>query len=253
MSKCKIHNKLKFILPIWALICAILCAVAYRYSFDRDIGYFRAAPLTYIFYVSIVIAIAIAIAAAITHSEKDGANAKGDRRVMAIIMAVAFLFYLVSFALTKRPAYLSVPMCALLIVFAAISVAHFIIVAFSRNAGDSLKIFTGICAVLTPILIATASYFDHSQTLNSPYKLLFEFGCATFALYYVTELRAYTHAPKKKFIIAASGICTTLTLCAGVSKMFEIMYNQTPTLLNISSAILFASMASCSASKLLES
>lgn len=252
MSNNKTHKILKFILPIWSLISAIMCAVAFKYGFDRDIGYFTSSPLPYVFYATIIIAIAISVIAAIK-SVTDTEKKECDRSVMAIIMALAFAFYLVSFLLTKRPAYLTFPMYALIIFCALVSIVHFLIIAFAKSSSSSLKIFTGFAAVLAPILIATASYFDHSQTLNSPYKLLFEFGCASFALYYITELRVYTPAPRRRMIVAISGICTTVTLCAGVAKMFEIMYASTPSLLNISSAILFAAMASCATSKLLES
>lgn len=253
MSNSKINKNLKFILPIWALICALLCAITFRYSFDKDIGYFKSSPLTYVFYVSIVIAIALSIIAGVKSHNDNSEAPKTNRRTMAIIMACAFAFYLVSFILAKRPAYLSLGMYALIIVGALVSIMHFLILALADNSGSGLKIFTGLAPVITPILIATASYFNHAETLNSPYKLLFEFACAAFALYYITELRAYTPAPRNKFIITTAGISITLTLCAGIAKMFDIMYNGTPSILNISSAILFAAMASCAASKLLES
>lgn len=252
MSENKIYKKFKFILPIWALICAVLSAAAFKYAFDKEVGYFATSPLTYAFYASILLAIAASIVAAVLHTPTAESNNESNRRTMAIIMLCAFTFYLVSFMFTKRPVYLKAPMFALVIFFGFISIIHFAIISFAKNPGSSAKILTGLAPVLTSILIATISYFDHTETLNSPYKLLFEFGCIAFALYYITELRNYTDAPRKKLVVATSGICITLTLCAGVAKMFEIMYSSAPTLINISSAILFAAMASCSASKLLE-
>ncbi len=253
MSRNKLHRILKVLAPLFALICALLCALSFTYSFDKDIGYFTNSPLTYVFYVSIGLAIITSIAAAVTaQTDKSEEYVQEPRRrTMGIIMLCSFSFYLISFLFAPAQSHISSIMFILIVVGALISAIHFATVSLC-DGGTNAKIFTGLAVVLTPIIIATASYFDHSQPLNSPHKLLLEFALAAFSLYYITELRLYTSAPRRKLLIAISGISTALSLCGGVSIIFEISRNSNLTMLNISLAILLATMASCSASKLLE-
>ncbi len=263
MSKNKLHKILKLSAPILALICAVTCAFAFGYAFDNEAGYFNRSVLPYVFYILLALTLAISVAAAVT-AEKRTADEKchvPDRRAIGIILICSLAFYLTSFILTSTPGYMAIKLSSnasislfpIIIVGLLISIAHFVIVAFfSRKVGSGAIILTGIAVVLTAIIIATASYFDHTQALNSPHKLLYEFAFIAFALYYITELRLYTDAPREKLLTALSGISTALSLCAGVSVIFEILLNSDFTALNIATAILLATMASCSASKLLE-
>ena len=257
MSKNKIHNILKPLSAIFALLSAVMCAFAFTYDYDKATGYFKDSTLTYLFYTTLTVCIILSIAAAITKNNSSEVPPRKDRRVMGIIMLFSFAFYFISYCLTPTPEYMTSGITKAItpVIFATalVSISHFAIIAFFANrTSDSAKIFTGIAPVILPTLVATASYFDMTQPLNSPYTLFLEFGLVVFAFYYVTELKEYTPVGRTKFSIAMAGISTALSLSAGVAVIFKILHNPGFNLLDISTAILLATMASCSASKLLE-
>ncbi len=261
MSKNKIHSILRIVSPLLALICAVFCALSFGYAFDKGVGYFNPHPLTYIFYALLGLTVACGIACGVTAEKKEAKDSLPNRRVMGIILMCSFAFYLVSFLITPKPDYMTFTIAGkikfdfyhLIHIGANISAAHFGILAFSPSQSlRNTKILTGIAPVLTSILIATASYFDHSQAINSPIKLLLEFSLAAFALYYILELRLYTPAPRTRLLRAISIISIALSLCGGVAMIFQIILYSGFTLVNFAFAILLATMASCAASKLLE-
>ena len=257
MSKSKIHNILKPLSVIFALLSAVMCAFTFTYDYNKTTGYFKDSTLTYLFYTTLAMCVILSIAAAITKRNNSEESSNKNRRMMGIIMLFSFAFYFVSYCLTPTPEYMTggitKVITPVIFVAALVSISHFTIIAFfSDRTSNSTKILTGIAPVLLPTLIATASYFDMTQALNTPQKLLLQFGLITFSLYYVAELKEYTNARRVKFIIAVAGISTALSLSAGVSVIFAILSNSGSTLTNISTAILFATMASCSASRLLE-
>ncbi len=263
MSKSKIHKILKISAAAASLISALICAFAFQYSFDKAAGFFHNSPLTYIFYISLALTFAISIAAAITAEKQNGdaRTAEPSRRLMAIIMICSLLFYLIGFISTPSPDYMTIKFASnikinlfpIIIMGLIICLAHFVIIALpTEKTREGVKILTGLSAVFTPIIIATTSYFDHTQTLNSPFKLLFEFAFIAFSLYYICELRFYTDSPRRRLIAATSGISTALSLCAGVSVIFEMLLGAGFTVLGVATAILFATMAVCSAQRLLE-
>ena len=251
MSNNKIYKNLGFILPIIALITALLCSVAFAYSFNSENGYFTNSPLSYIFYVALAASIAFAIISTAL-DKSDRAYAARSNRTSSLILMLACLLYLISFIATPVPAHMTRTFLVLTILSLVVAIAHLLLLGIGAKLSDSATVATGLGVVFAPIILATASYFDHSQELNSPYKLIFEFACLAFALYYVTDLRSNTDTPRKKMLTGVAAISTTLTLCAGVAKIFEIIYNSSATPINIASAILFAAMASCTASKLLQ-
>lgn len=261
MSKNKIHSILKIASPLIALLCAVFCALAFGYAFDKGVGYFNPNPLTYIFCTLLGLTVACGIACGITAEKQEASDTLPNRKVMGIILMCSFAFYLVSFLITPKPDYMTFTVAGklkldfyhMIHIGANISAAHFGILAFSpKNSLKNVKILTGIAPVITAVLIATSSYFDHSQAINSPIKLLLEFSLAAFALYYILELRLYTPAPRNKLMSAVSIVSIALSLCGGVAMIFQIILYSGFTLVNFATAILLATMASCAASKLLE-
>lgn len=261
MSKEKTHSILKIVSPLIALLCAVFCTLAFGYAFDKGVGYFSKNPLTYIFYVLLALTAACGIACGVTAEKTSTGEDLPNRRVMGAILMCSFAFYLISFIITPKPDYMIFTVAGkikldfyyMILTGASISAAHFGILAFSpKNSLKNAKILTGIAPVITSILIATASYFDHSQAINSPIKLLLEFSLAAFALYYVLELRLYTPAPRSKLMIAVSIISIALSLCGGAAMIFQMTFYSGFTLINFATAILLATMASCAASKLFE-
>ena len=264
MSKDKLHGILRVASPLISLLSAVMCALTFGYAFDKGIGYFNTNhPLTYIFYITLALSVIIAILSAVTAPKIEDASSEApNRKVMGIILMCSFAFYLISFALSPKPDYMVIPLAnklkidlySSITVGATISVAHFALLAFSPiKSLKDVKIVTGLAPIITAILIATASYFDHSQTINSPIKLLLEFALAAFALYYVLELRFYTPVKRRGLFIAISGISIALSLCGGVAMMFQMLHYTGFTLLNFATAILLATLSSCTASKLLQS
>ena len=263
MSKNKIYGVFKIASPLISLFSAVMCALSFGYAFDKDIGYFNEShPLTYIFYASLTLSVIAAIISAATAPKtENNSDSTPNRKVMGIILMCSFALYLVGFVLSPKPDHMIIPLAnkikidlySSITVGATISVAHFAILAFSPvKALKNVKIVTGLAPVITTVLIATASYLDLSQTLNNPIKLLFQFALVVFALYYVLELRCYTPAKRGRPLIAVSGISIALSLCGGVAMMFQMLLYSDLSLLNFATAILFATMSSCAASKLLQ-
>ena len=96
---------------------------------------------------------------------------------------------------------------------------YFILVALELKQTAGLLPWAGCVVIIWHILYLLAVYFDMTNPLNNPLRLINEFALVGAMMYIVAEIRFLVGVPKKGFYISTSVIAFTLLMASSVSNI----------------------------------
>lgn len=102
-------------------------------------------------------------------------------------------------------------------ILAAAAFLYFIVTAFVGKGRESIRVLLGCVVILWHIMHILTLYFDMTNPLNNPLRLMNEFALVAGMLFMTTELRFLIKAPKKGFYIAISLIAFALLFASAIS------------------------------------
>ncbi len=97
------------------------------------------------------------------------------------------------------------------------AVAYFVLNTIFKDNRKNLKPWFGFVAIAWHIMYLLSIYFDMTNPLNNPIRLINEFSIVAGMLFITVELRDILGVPKKGFYISVSLIAVTFLLASGVT------------------------------------
>ncbi len=102
---------------------------------------------------------------------------------------------------------------------AFVACIYFVLVTFLADKMPKAKIWVGCVTIAWHIFYILSVYFDMTNPLNNPMRLINEFALVGAMMYLTVEIRYLAEIPKKGFYISASAIAFTLLMASSVSNI----------------------------------
>ncbi len=96
---------------------------------------------------------------------------------------------------------------------------YFVVTAFVPKGKNKLKAFLGCVVIIWHVIYLLSVYFDMTNPLNNPIRLMNEFALVGAMMYITSEVRFLLDFPKKGFYIGASIVAITLLSVSSVSNI----------------------------------
>ena len=104
-------------------------------------------------------------------------------------------------------------------VLGLVAFLYFMLAAFMPNKADKVKVWIGCVTIAWHIMQLLSVYFDMTNPLNNPMRLINEFALVGAMMYLTVEIRYLAKIPKKGLYISTSVIAFTLLLASSVSNL----------------------------------
>ncbi len=237
---CPIYNKegiFKICLGTISVILAVFTCIFFGKGFDIESMYFKKASSSYILGGVVALAMAAAIAfSIISKAQLSPTKRKGATLMQYLSALTLFLFFLQSI-IDKN---------VWLIILSLIAVAYFIGLFNKRIVANTIL---GISTVLFYGATIAQTYFDYSIAVNSPYKILCQFGMAISMLLIVGELKfdlgsgnfgAYKLISTSTFILNVSASAASIALVISGARNINYCFIPCVAMAIYSAKIFFA-------------
>lgn len=209
-SAAPIYNKVgifKICCAALVLALAVTSGILFGAGFDSNAMYFSSPATTYIFGgITAAVIIAAVILAILSKGQIEPRRCRATTLLQYVAALVLFCLFLQS-VMSKK---------LLLTAFSLIAIAYFLGLSNKRIILNTLL---GIGAVIFCGVAITQTYFDYGIPVNSPYKLLCQFGMAVSMLLIVSELRFELGGGRSGLYKLFSCIALTLNLSASVASI----------------------------------
>ncbi len=209
-----IYNKVgifKICAAALAAILAVVSGVFFSLNFDVESMYFKNSNAAYIFGgITAAIIIAAIILAIFPKQQIEPKKCRAAtllQYLSALVLLCLFLQSIVSKSL-------------LLVVFTLIAITYFLGLFNRRMIANTIL---GIGAVIFCATCIIQTYFDYSIAVNSPYKLLCQFGMAISTLLIASELRFELDDGKSGAYKLLSCLTFALNLAASIASITLII------------------------------
>ncbi len=214
LSTRPIYNKegfFKICLACISALLAVFTGIFFGTDFDIESMYFKNASSSYILGGVVAIAVvAIAVLSIISKAKLSPAKRKGTT-LLQYLAALTLLAFFTRSIIAKS---------FWLVIFSLIAIAYFIGLFNKRIITNTVL---GIGAVLFYGAAIAQTYFDYSIAVNSPYKLLCQFGMALSMLLIAGELRFELDGGKPSIYKLVAGLTFILNTAASAASISLIL------------------------------
>ncbi len=192
-------------------LLAIFAGIFFGICFDIETMYFKNASSSYILGGAVVIAVAaIAVFSIILKANLSPTRRKSTTLMQYLAALTLFLFFMQSIIVRNF----------WLVIFSLISIAYFLGLFNKRLVANTIL---GIGAVLFYGAAIANTYFDYSIAVNSPYKLLCQFGMAVSMLLIACELKFELGGGKPSMYNLISGLTFILNTSVSAASISLIL------------------------------
>ena len=113
------------------------------------------------------------------------------------------------------------------VIFAALSIVHFILTALVEKHSSTSRATFGLCTVIFLSLYAVHLYFDTTMSVNAPNKLIDELAYLSSALFFLYETRLSMGREKWKEYIAVGFVSSLLTAYSSIPALVTFFVRDT--------------------------
>lgn len=213
-SDSSIYNKeektrgFKICAAICAIILSIVTCICFGWYFNTESMYFVHSPIIYVF-VAIICAISILVAAICIFSGKHLVPPTGKAsKWINYFTALELLYLLIVCVIEKKYGIAAMTLFPII----------YFIGVFAKST--VFRTLLGFCTSLWCAVIIVNTYFSYDIPVNSPFKLICQFGLAFSMLLIVSEIRFDLDAgsPKIYMLLACLSFCINLAaVCAQIA------------------------------------
>ncbi len=209
-----IYNKegnFKICLTAISVIIAVFTGVFFATAFDTESMYFKNASHSYILCGAVAAAAILAIVLSIaSRSKLSPVKRRGTTFLQYFSAIILFLFFLQSI----------ISKSFWLVIFSMIAIAYLLGLFYKHVIANTVL---GIGSVLFFAATIAQTYFDYSIAVNSPYKLLCQFGMAISMFLIVNELRFELGDKKPRAYKTFSALTFILNVSASAASVTLVM------------------------------
>lgn len=218
------------LLLIGVVFAALQTLMVWKY-YEADIYlYAHGTPLPDIFNISLAVYVVIALVLFRFFNKKDYPESEAPTSAVTLIFSAlcgfavlangifGFMSYMEA---SKNMAYIAARRDTFLLwgsLLAVFCFVYFMVSGFMPKAKKA-KAWLGCTAIIWHILYLLYVYFDMTNPLNSPIRLMNEFALVAMMMFITVEVRYTLGIPKKGFYISTAVIAFTLLLCSAVSNI----------------------------------
>lgn len=215
---CPIYNKegiFKTCLAVISAILAIFTGIFFGIGFNAEDMYFEKVYAGYIFggVVAAIVAATIALLF-ISKAQLSPTRSRGTTVLQYISAVILFLFFLQSI----------ISKSFWLVILSLIAIAYFLGLFYKHVIANTVL---GIGSVLFLAATVAQTYFDYSIAVNSPYKLLCQFGMAISMLLIASELKLELGSGNTRLYKMISALTFILNVSASAASIALVISSAT--------------------------
>lgn len=210
----RIYNKeeknygFKICTAIFAIVLSVITCICFGGFFDTESMYFVHSPIVYVF-TAVICSIVVSSAAICVFSKKRLAPPAGKASSWINYFTALELLYLLIICIIRKN-------------YGVAAVTLLPVIYFTGVFAKSItaKTLLGFGASLWCAVIIVNTYFSYDVAVNSPFKLICQFGLALSMLLIVSEIRFDLNAGNSKIymLLACLSFCINLSaVCAQIS------------------------------------